>query len=81
MPESIKARLDLRGVPCPTNWVRSKLGLEELEGGELLELLLDDGGPICNVPRSARLEGNVIVKLESVESYFRVILEKRSLGG
>lgn len=50
--------LDLRGVPCPLNWVRAKLALEQLEPGESLELLLDLGEPIESVPVSAREAGH-----------------------
>lgn len=50
--------LDLRGVACPLNWVRTKLALEELRAGERLEVLLDPGEPIESVPASAREAGH-----------------------
>jgi TusA-related sulfurtransferase len=50
--------LDLTGVPCPMNWVRARLALEELPAGERLELLLDPGEPLDSVPRSAREDGH-----------------------
>jgi tRNA 2-thiouridine synthesizing protein A len=50
--------LDLRGVPCPMNWVRAKLALEELDAGQRLVLELDPGEPVESVPRSAREEGH-----------------------
>src|SRR3989304_3201750 len=34
--------LDLRGVVCPINFVQTKLKLEEMELGQVLELILDD---------------------------------------
>ncbi len=52
--------LDLRGVPCPLNWVRAKLALEQLAPGETLELLLDAGEPIESVPASAREAGHEV---------------------
>ncbi len=59
--------LDLRGVPCPLNWVRAKLALEQLAPGETLELLLDAGEPIESVPASAREAGHdVTVEGETV---------------
>ena len=51
-------RLDLRGVPCPMNWVRTKLALEELAPGERLEVVLDAGEPLGSVQRSAREDGH-----------------------
>jgi TusA-related sulfurtransferase len=56
--------LDLRGVLCPMNWVRTKLALEELAEGETLEVILDDGEPMRNVPRSAKGEGHRIQRVE-----------------
>jgi TusA-related sulfurtransferase len=50
--------LDLTGVPCPMNWVRTRLALEELPAGEPLEVLLDAGEPLDSVPRSAREDGH-----------------------
>ena len=53
-------QLDLRGVPCPMNWVRARLALEELAPGDSLVLTLDDGEPLESVPRSAREEGHEV---------------------
>ena len=53
-------RLDLSGVPCPMNWVRTKLALEELMPGDSLVVELDPGDPIESVPRSAREDGHLV---------------------
>jgi len=50
--------LDLTGVPCPMNWVRTRLALERLAAGEQLEVVLDAGEPLDSVPRSAREDGH-----------------------
>jgi len=56
----VTSTLDLTGVPCPMNWVRTKLALESLEPGEELSVALDDGEPIESVPRSAREDGHEV---------------------
>ena len=56
--------LDLRGVVCPLNFVKAKIALEPLADGETLEILLDDGEPVRNVPRSLKDDGDEIVSLE-----------------
>ena len=56
------ANLDLRGVICPINFVKTKLRLEELNAGEILEVNLDSGEPMANVPRSIKEEGHKIIK-------------------
>ena len=50
--------LDLSGVPCPLNWVRTRLALERLASGEQLTVRLDPGEPLDSVPRSARDDGH-----------------------
>ena len=50
--------LDLTGVPCPMNWVRTRLALEQLGPGDELEVRLDAGEPLASVPRSAREDGH-----------------------
>jgi TusA-related sulfurtransferase len=37
--------LDLRGTPCPLNYVRCRLALEELSSGDSLHVFLDQGEP------------------------------------
>jgi TusA-related sulfurtransferase len=63
-------RLDLRGTPCPINFVRTKLKLEQMEPGELLEVWLDPGEPIEQVPDSLKMEGYVIEAIEDCSAYF-----------
>ncbi len=72
--------MDLRGEICPMNWVRTKLRLEELDPGEPLEVLLDEGEPVQNVPRSARSEGHRILNLKREGSYYRVLIERGALS-
>ena len=49
--------LDLLGEICPMTWVRTKLALEEMKPGEVLEVWLDEGEPSTSVPISAQAEG------------------------
>lgn len=49
--------LNLLGEICPMTWVRTKLALEELPPGEILEVWLDEGEPSASVPQSASNEG------------------------
>ena len=74
------ARLDLRGTPCPLNWVKTKLRLEQMEEGELLEVVLDDGDAIRNVPRSVKTEGHKVVKVTPVGADFSLLIEKSGDG-
>ena len=68
--------LDLRGVVCPINFVKTKLALEELGDGQLLEIIIDDGEPVKNVPRSVKDEGHKIVKVENLGGAFKLLIQK-----
>lgn len=68
--------LDLRGVICPYNFVKTKLKLESLEIGEQLRVLLDEGEPIRNVPQSITNDGHQILKQEKVDHYYLVVIQK-----
>jgi len=60
--------IDLRGVSCPTNFVKAKLALEELDDGQQAEILLDDGEPVKNVPRSLKAEGHKLLGLKQSDA-------------
>jgi tRNA 2-thiouridine synthesizing protein A len=75
----IDQSMDLRGVSCPLNYVKAKLKLEEMEVGQVLEILLDDGEPIVNVPRSAKEDGYKIMEIMQIEDYFKVLVKKGNI--
>lgn len=68
--------IDLRGVKCPTNFVKAMLALEEMEIGEVVEFFLDDGEPINNVPRSLEQAGHKLLDQTNAGDYFRLVVEK-----
>jgi tRNA 2-thiouridine synthesizing protein A len=69
--------IDLRGVSCPTNFVKAKLALEELANGEIAQILLDDGEPVKNVPRSLKADGHKLLGLKQTEEgHYILELEK-----
>jgi sulfite reductase (ferredoxin) len=70
---------DLRGVACPMNYVKTKLKLEMMDNGEQLEVWLDAGEPIRNVPMSLRNDGHKILEegpLEPEAKHFKILVEK-----
>jgi TusA-related sulfurtransferase len=68
--------IDLRGICCPTNFVKAKLALDDAGEGEVLEILLDDGEPVKNVPRSLKAEGHRLLGLKESEGHYILTLEK-----
>ena len=70
--------IDLRGVQCPLNFVKAKLELEKIAIGEVLEVLLNDGEPVANVPASFTEQGQEVLNVAKYGEHFRVKVRKRN---
>ena len=77
-PETSEFFKDLRGVACPMNFVKTKVELSKMHVGDFLRILLDDGEPIDNVPRSVKTEGHAIVSQERQGDHWQVVIEKKA---
>jgi tRNA 2-thiouridine synthesizing protein A len=73
----IDQELDLKGVVCPYNYVKTKLKLEDMTSGQVLRVTIDAGEPVKNVPRSVTDEGHQVLKIEPYQGHhFRVTIRK-----
>jgi TusA-related sulfurtransferase len=70
------AQLDLRGTPCPINFVRTKLRLEQMPDGSLLEVWLDGGEPIEQVPDSLTMAGYQVEQITDCSGYFSLLVRR-----
>jgi sulfite reductase (ferredoxin) len=68
---------DLCGTACPLNYVKAKLKLETLQTGDLLELYLDEGEALDNVPKSLHNDGQEIIATEKAEGFYKVTVRKK----
>jgi TusA-related sulfurtransferase len=68
--------IDLRGVSCPTNFVKAKLALEMADSGDILCFYLDEGEPEQNVTRSLAAEGHRLLESRKADGYSIVTVEK-----
>lgn len=57
--------LDITGLVCPMTFVRTKLALERLSPGEVLEVRLNAGESLANVPRSLIEHGHEVLQVVS----------------
>ena len=74
--------LDVTREVCPMTYVRTKLKLESIPDGEVLEVLLRGEEPARNLPRSAREEGHEVLSLSELGGgLFRLLLRKRQAPG
>ncbi len=58
--------LDLRGTKCPLNFVKTRLALEKLPAGAVLEVwILDESESALNIPKSIAQEGHDVLSAET----------------
>jgi TusA-related sulfurtransferase len=73
----IDKTIDIRGQVCPYTFVRSKLALEKMNLGEVLEIILDHKAAVENVPKSMENEGQKVLAVEQTsEKEWRIIVRK-----
>ena len=75
-PQTEAQILDLRGTPCPINFVRTKLRLEQLPVDTILEVWLDGGEPIEQVPNSLKIEGYNLQSIQDCDGYFSILVSR-----
>ncbi|WP_232756274.1 sulfurtransferase TusA family protein [Vulcanococcus limneticus] len=68
--------LDLRGTPCPVNFIRARLALEKLEPGQWLQLDLDRGEPEQMVSEGLRGDGHQVECEPFDESAVRLLIRR-----
>ena len=72
--------VDITDVVCPITFVKAKVALEDLEDGQILEIRMNDGEPIQNVPRSFKEEGHKVVSVDkNIDGTYTVLVEKGGL--
>lgn len=76
-PGKIDKSIDLVSEVCPYTFVKSKLALEGLDVGQLLEIHLGNSESASNVPRSLDLEGYEVLEVEKPEANHWVVRVKR----
>jgi TusA-related sulfurtransferase len=74
------ALVDVRAFTCPITWVKTRIALEPLRLGEVLEIWLGEGEPLRNLPGSAVEDGHRVVAVEPVDragpGSWRILLQK-----
>ena len=73
----ITKQLDITKEHCPMTFVKTKIELSRLQPGDLLEVLLAEGEPLENVPRSATEQGFKVLEITHVkDNIHKIIIEK-----
>jgi TusA-related sulfurtransferase len=73
----IDKTIDIRGQVCPYTFVRSKLAIEKMNVGEVLEIILDHKAAVENVPKSMENEGQKVLAVDQTgEKEWRIVVRK-----
>ncbi len=58
-------------------FVKTKLALEKMDAGARLEVLLAEGEPLENVPKSAAEQGYRVLEIKKIsEKIYKITIEK-----
>ena len=69
---------DLKGEICPYTFVKSKLMLEMMESGQVLQVIVDNDESATNVPKSLTNEGNAVLGCEKInDSDWMITVKKK----
>ncbi len=77
-PDSI---FNFQGVACPYNYVKTKLALEEMALGQILEVIVDDGEPSRNISRSVTQDGQTVLNAYTDEKGLVHIFIQKTADG
>ena len=69
--------LDITKEHCPMTFVKTKLKLAQIAEGDILEVLLTDGEPLNNVPRSATEQGFEVLSIVHVDGNVHKVTIKK----
>lgn len=69
--------LDITKEHCPMTFVKTKIKLSQIQKGDILEVLLTEGEPLNNVPKSAKEQGYNVISVEHVkDNVHKVTIQK-----
>lgn len=75
-----KQTLDLRTTKCPLNFVKTKLALEKLAIGDILEVwILTESQSSINIPQSIAQEGHEIIHTEDGADHLQKLFIRKSV--
>lgn len=58
--------INIKGLICPYTFVKSKIAIENMEVGQVLEILLDYEEASRSIPKSMEDHGHKVLKVEKI---------------
>lgn len=75
----IDKTINIKGVVCPYTLVKSKLAIEEIEVGQILEILLDYPEAAESIPKAMLNYGHTVLKVEKINPTDWIIQIKKEV--
>lgn len=72
----VDEKIDITKEFCPMTFVKTKLKLESMHPGQILEVTLKEGEPLINVPRSIKDEGHRILDITKEGTIYKLLIER-----
>lgn len=71
--------IDITSDTCPMTFVKTKLKIEKMKSGQILEVVLNEGEPLKNVPLSAEELGHKVldITLQSDQKTYKLLIQKK----
>jgi len=71
--------IDITTDTCPMTFVKTKLQIEKMKPGQIIDVLLNEGEPLKNVPLSAQELGHKILSItpQKTNSTYLIQIQKK----
>jgi len=70
-------KLDITKDHCPMTFVKTKLELEKLKAGDRLEVLVTEGEPLDNIPKTVKEQGYRVIEVTHIQdNIHKIVIEK-----
>ena len=70
-------KINIKGLVCPYTFVRAKLAVEDMEVGQVLEILLDFEEAARSIPKSMEDHGQKVLKVEKINETDWILLIRK----
>lgn len=71
-----KQTLDCVGLYCPEPLFQTRENMDEIEVGEVLEVIADDPAAEEDITRFAKRAGHQVIKFEKADDHMRFLIKK-----
>ena len=75
-PQSADEILDARGLSCPMPLLKTKLALQQLSAGSILQVLATDSGSNQDIPAYLAQTAHALIDQQEIEGEFYFIIKK-----